>query len=485
MSITSAISSATSGLSTVSRAAQLVSENVSNALTEGYARREIEISSRIVGGQGAGVKVDGIVRVVDQVLLRDRRMADSDLSYQSTRSGFLQAASDMIGVPDDPASLSGQLRAFEAALLEAGSRPDSDTRRSEIVRTCNNLTNKINQASRAVQAERLVADAAIASQVEQLNENLVQLQDINVQIIRFKGAGKDATALEEARQNLIDDIATIVPVRVIPQSNGSVVLYTQNGGTLLEGKARQFEFTPVSTITADMTLASGGLSGLTVDGRPADTSGNLAPMAGGSLAALFEVRDELAVVAQGRLDAFSRDLMERFEDPALDATTAAGAPGLFTDGGAAFDPLDEVGLAGRLEFSAVVDPAQGGELRLLRDGLGAAPGGPIGYADQLYAFADALTAARLPADTQIASSERSATALAADLASRAAADLVDGQRSESFAASRQSSLRDLELQGGVDTDQELQKLLLIEQAYAANARVIQTIDDLIQRLLAI
>ena len=36
---------------------------------------------------------------------------------------------------------------------------------------------------------------------------------------------------------------------------------------------------------------------------------------------------------------------------------------------------------------------------------------------------------------------------------------------------------------GVDTDSELQDLLLIEQAYAANARVIQTVSEMIDRLL--
>ena len=38
---------------------------------------------------------------------------------------------------------------------------------------------------------------------------------------------------------------------------------------------------------------------------------------------------------------------------------------------------------------------------------------------------------------------------------------------------------------GVDTDQELQKLLTIEQSYAANAKLIETIDQMIQSLLRI
>ena len=43
--------------------------------------------------------------------------------------------------------------------------------------------------------------------------------------------------------------------------------------------------------------------------------------------------------------------------------------------------------------------------------------------------------------------------------------------------------REMELSEGVDQDHEMQSLLLIEQTYAANARMIQTLDDLMQTLL--
>ena len=54
------------------------------------------------------------------------------------------------------------------------------------------------------------------------------------------------------------------------------------------------------------------------------------------------------------------------------------------------------------------------------------------------------------------------------------------------ALTRSNTLYDAEIAtSAVDMDQELQSLLLIEQSYAANARVIQTIDEMIQRLLQI
>jgi flagellar hook-associated protein 1 FlgK len=39
------------------------------------------------------------------------------------------------------------------------------------------------------------------------------------------------------------------------------------------------------------------------------------------------------------------------------------------------------------------------------------------------------------------------------------------------------------LASGVDTDQELQTLLQVERMYAANAKVMQTVDTLITTLL--
>lgn len=42
-----------------------------------------------------------------------------------------------------------------------------------------------------------------------------------------------------------------------------------------------------------------------------------------------------------------------------------------------------------------------------------------------------------------------------------------------------------ELSLGVDTDEEMATLLLVEQAYAANARVIEVADQMTSRILEI
>jgi flagellar hook-associated protein 1 len=77
MSISGALSSSLSGLTAAARAAEVVSSNIANARTEGYGRREVQLSARSVGGTGQGVQVDAVRRMVDLVLLTDRRIAQS------------------------------------------------------------------------------------------------------------------------------------------------------------------------------------------------------------------------------------------------------------------------------------------------------------------------------------------------------------------------------------------------------------------------
>ena len=481
MTLSSALNNAITGLAVNARAASLVSNNVANVSTEGYGRRELALSSRFLGG----VQISGVERIIDQGILRDRRLADAALGYASDRSASLARMSDTIGTPDDPVSISGWLRGFESTLIEAGSRPDSDSRLDSAVSAAKSLTRALNVASDDVQAERLAAEKAISADVTLLNTSLGQVEQMNQQIVALNIAGEDVTALLDERQLIVDRISKIVPVREITRADGFISLYTEGGAILLDDFAKEVGFTPVGFITADMTLASGALSGLTLDGIPAATSGNYAPLGGGTLAAAFDIRDDTGPEVQARLDTVARDLIERFADPALDATLGPTDPGLFTDGGAAFDPLLEEGLAGRIEVNAIVDPDQGGVVWRLRDGLGAAAPGDVGNGALLYGYLDALDDSRAPSSTSLGTTSRSFYDLVADLTSYTARDLAASEDTESFAAARQESLKTLELQDGVDTDYELQKLLLIEEAYAANAQVISVVNDMLDQLQAI
>ena len=485
MSISASLSNALTGLAAASRSAQVVSSNVSNALTEGYARRQIDLSPRYVDGSGAGVQIDGISRIVDETLLREKRLSAAATGNANVAYDFNSEILNLIGAPDTAGSLSSRVTGFETALLEAASRPDSEARLNGVLIAAQSLTGKLNEVSDGVQALREDADGRIEREIAGLNTALEQISELNGQILRAKANDQDYPALLDQRQKLIDDISELVPIRQIPRENDTVALYTIGGALLLDIEPAEFGFEARAPITPDMTLASGALSGLTINGTPVLTSGTGSAIAGGVLAGLFSVRDEFAVAVQDNVDEVARDLVVRFESPALDPSLLAGDPGLFTDSGAALNPADLTGLAGRLEVNALVDPAQGGATWRLRDGIGAVAPGSVGDATLLEAKLAILGEARAPVGGSFSGAGKSAAGFAASLTSLAGQSVLGSSTRLSFEVARFEGLEETFLANGVDTDQEMQNLLLIEQAYAANARVIQTADEMLQILMGL
>lgn len=234
-----------------------MSSNVSNALTEGYARRELNLSPQSVGGTGAGVRIDGVTRVVDRALLTDRRLADADAGNARLRSGFLGRIERLTGTPEENGSLSARLASFESALIQASGHPDSQARLQAVTDAAKGLAGHLNMLSGAIQQERMSADAGIAAQVRTLNESLGHIDRLNAEILAQTTAGHDATALMDQRQTLVDRVAGIVPVREVVRDNDQITLYTTGGAILLEGNPAVIGFAAAGVITPDMTIGSG------------------------------------------------------------------------------------------------------------------------------------------------------------------------------------------------------------------------------------
>jgi flagellar hook-associated protein 1 FlgK len=484
MGLTTTLANALSGLNAATRSADVVSQNVANARTPGFARREINLSAQSLGGQGAGVTVDGVTRALDRFLLADRRLADADAGGAGVRAGFLALAERALGQPGDGGSLSALVAEFDAALVQAAARPDSQAGLQQVLRAADHLARAFNSLDATLQQARSSADDTITGLVDELNQTLTRIDALNADILAQRASGHDATALMDQRQRLVDRAAEIVPVREVQRDHDQIALFTTGGAILLEGNPALVGFAPAGVITADMTLASGALSGLTVNGQIVP-SGPAGVLGGGELGAQFAIRDQLAPDIQTQVDALARNLMERFAAPGLDTTLATGLPGLFSDAGGAFDPLAEAGLSGRLRISPLADPAQGGALWRLRDGLGATGPGNVGSAILLDALHDALTQPLTPASGSFIGAQRSFAGLAADVLSQVGGARLDQDAALTHASARRTALTELQLRDGVDADAEMQNLLLVEQAFAANARVIQTVDDLINTLIGL
>ncbi|WP_299026946.1 flagellar hook-associated protein FlgK [uncultured Sulfitobacter sp.] len=477
MSITGAMNAAISGMRAAARGSEIVSNNISNALTPSYGKRGLELSALSYGATG-GVRIDGITRHMNEGVAADRRLADAAQQNTQAAVSFFRQLEDIAGLAGDSSGLGGRLAAFEESLITAASRPDAVERLGNTVTNAQWLVDGIGNAARDIQEMRTRADTEIAQDVQTLNTALQQVEQLNAQINTTRSRNGDSPALLDQRQAVLDTIGAIVPINVVPRDNGTVAIYSEGGAVLLDITAAEIGFEQQNIVTEFQTVDAGTLSGLTLNGQDVRTSA----LGGGRLGGNFAVRDTYSVQAQAQLDALARDLVERFADPAVDPTRGAGDPGLFTDAGAAFDPLNEVGLSTRLSLNAAVDPEVGGEVTRLRDGLGAVVAGPAGDATLLNSLRTALDTARAPASGGFGTGARSAADLFSSFSSALATTRSNAEQDLSFSSARLTELTGLQMSEGVDTDQELQNLLLIERAYAANARVIQAADAMLETL---
>lgn len=488
MSLASALNNAFTGLKANTRAANLVSTNVANATTESYGRRTLALSSAT-----GGVRVDGVVRNVDPVLVADRWVSDADTGFGSDIFSFATSLETQVGDGAEPGSLVGRVVAFENALLNASVNPAARQRLETVAETADRLAQTLNSLSAEVQDTRARADAAIDRQVATLNKTMGQIEKINDAIKKAMVTRTDVSSLMDERQRLVDSVSEIVPLRVVERDRGEIALFSRGGATLLDGSASVIGFTPTQLITPDMTLG-GPLSGLTLNGAAVD-SGVDGMFGGGTLAAQFDIRDNRAPARQAELDGIARELMQRLDNNTADPTIALGDAGLFRDstgpinGGtgnyAAFDPANEVGIAGRIMLHAEqVRPGDGSSWRL-RDGIYATAQGEVGDATVLQGIDTALSAVVPPQSAVFGTVVKDFVSLVSDFSSSVASDRVRAEGEQTFLATRNTALRELELARGVDTDQELQRLIQIEQHYAANAEVMSTVDNLIERLLNI
>jgi flagellar hook-associated protein 1 len=480
VSISSAINAARSGLLITGLRADTAATNVANASTPGYVRRAVGISETLLGGQTAGVHSTGIVRGDNASLTLARRAMSSDLAQSNLLSANWQSISSRIGDSLDGVGLFSKLAAFESALTRASATPESTSEAAALLSAAKGVASEFNQLSDFVTKSRSDADREIATGVETVNAALRKVQDLNTRIASSNRTTSQAAALFDERQRVLDSIAEFMPIETVERHSGTIDVLTPEGVYLLTGTPREISFTPSVAFGPNQTLASGSLSGLTV-GDIVITPGatTYSAVSGGAFAALFQLRDQDLPALSAQLDTIAGDLAARLSDDAVDPTKAPGAPGLFVD----LDPSAGNGLAGRLAVNAAADPAQGGALWRLRDGLGSATQGPPGNNTILSAMLGALTDVRSINANGILGSF-SSTEMAAHLSSLTGQARVSQDAVNTSVQAQFGILVEAEQSGnGVNIDDEMQDLLLIEQAYAANARVIEVASQMLNRLM--
>lgn len=480
MSLSSAINAARSGLQVSSLRAETVAANVSNASTPGYVRRSITLSETMLGGTSAGVRSDGVSRVNDTAIKTERRELTSDMAQASVLASAWKSISARIGDTADGNGLFKIFSGFETALSSAVATPESTSAAANVLQLARRITDELNSLSGMITTQRAEADREIANGIDVVNSALKKIEDLNSRLGSINRASGEAAALMDDRQRELDTIAEYLPIQTVERDHGAIDILTTEGVFLLAGRAREIQFSPSAAFGPNESLADGDLSGMTVDGVTLTPgAASFGAVSGGLFGALFTLRDQELPGLSQQLDTIASELISRLSSDTIDPTKTPGDPGLFID----TDTAGGAGLAGRISINAAVDPGQGGALWRLRDGIGAATPGAPGNQSILKGLSDAFTAVKTVGATGFQGTF-SSTEMAAQIATYAGQARIYNESVLSSTQTQYNILIEAEQsETGVDIDSQLQDLMLIEQAYAANARVIEIAGQMINTLM--
>lgn len=477
MGLTVALGNALSGLRATETSLDAVSRNVANAGVEGYARRRVSA----VESLPHGVRMSDVQRMLDTVLQRQMRNeagAEAKANVRATYLGRLDAA---FGEPGGAASLDTLLNGFTAALQTLAGEPGNRVMRDTVVQNGKALAAGLNEASTSVQGLRADTEIQISEDVDEANATLSGIAAVERDLSLVAGGNARADLLDQ-RDRLVDRLSQLLDIKVTPRGDQGISIFTAGGVALFNGAASQLRFDPKGAIGPDALYnrdpAQSGVGQLLVldpnNGVVDITSGALR---GGEIAGLLSLRDADLPALQGSLDSIAAGLAEALqENPA--------APPVFVDRGNGVGVLPYAGGAQFTGFSAriTLNPVLAADSSQLIGGEGSK------RPQQM------LTAIQ---ETRRSFSHDPAQGAGATFSGPLDAFLrrvLDGQASNAVSAKTSAEGQKVVLNSlqarfsetsGVSVDEELARLTELQNAYAANARIVSAVNSMFEALMNI
>lgn len=494
MSLSSAISTAQSIFSNTGLQASALSKNIENANNPDYARR---VGTLTVDSNGAQKLV--IERTYDNGLVKQVMHSTADAAGQDVLQQKLQGIKSLLGGNDYETAPSTYLKTLRDNLQAYATKPNESTLAATVVSSAKDVANSLNGISTEIQSMRGTIDREISDLIEKLNGLLKQFTDVNGAIKSGTALGKDVNNELDMRERYLKQISEIVGVRSFVRDNNDMALYTTDGTMLFDAGAREISFVPQPAYDAT-TIGNP----VVIDGQKvsAGESGN--STAQGKLQALLQMRDDIIPTYQNQLDETARGMVELFQQEDQTGGGANPIPGLFTwTGYAAGDLIPATGtltpgLSAVLKVNDTLVKSLAGDPTLLRDGgydvdgLGLATAAYLGntndeagYSDLLDGYVAGFEAERdfdpdamIDARTSIGEYATASVGWLEQLISESAAAMENKDAQLTRVSEALSNTT------GVSLDEEMSLMLDLEQSYKASSKLVSTVDEMIQALLA-
>jgi flagellar hook-associated protein 1 len=507
MSLDVALIAARSGLGLINRQLSQSAADIANAGTPGYTDKRVEGRALVAEGRGYGVRTLTAQRAVDEALLMRMEAARASRSGAELREELLGRVELAHGAIEGGNSLGDLVGKLRNGLLELRDSPAELSRQFASLGAAEDVAWRFREVAGAIGEARQAAQDEIVRGVEILNGSLSQVARLTAEIRSGISLGQSVADLEDQRDVQIAKLSEVIEVRALRRDDGQITLFTRGGLLLpLEKNGAPFSTSPANP-GPPMYYGppAGVLPGVMLNGLDVT-----AQLTGGRISAAIELRDATLPRMQAELDIAANQLAHRLEQQGLR---------LFTDGaGTVPDPTQPYTTSGALGFAALirVNPAVVASPALLRDGTHAVTGsptgptaftpnpttGPAGFTTLLdrvathafgpevqagVAHAAFATTALGPNGLLVSTlgNPRTIEAFAAQLVAQQTGERAAAAQSREQAGALFTSLEErFQKSAGIDVDQEMAAMVQLQNAYAANARILSAVQQMYDQLFA-
>jgi len=445
-------------LSAQQTAIDVTGHNIANVNTDGYSRQRAtlvtnEPASSSSGQMGTGVKVGEIKRIHDRFLGHQITAENQNLGRWEAQKGGLQQLEMVL---DDSAGygLSEPMGAFWDAWQDLSNNASGATERLVLSAKGQALATTFNTLYSDLKGLQADVDANIEGIVIEINRITDQIADLNKQIAQIEDKAQNANDLRDKRDLLLNELAYMVDVTSSEASDGSVTVALSSGRPLVQND-RSWNLSTEDNASGfeDIMWHDGG-------GNAEDISNTIS---GGNLKGWIELRDVLIPGYLTSLDALANKIAEAVNSLHVEGFGLDGSTGnQFFNGTSASD--------------MAVNPNVVADVNLIA-AAGSASGLP-GDNTMAIAIANVQNEFTMAGDTT--TFDGFYNAMISDLGT-VVQEAVSRFDDETAMVDQLRSYR--ESVSGVSLDEEMVNLIQFQYAYEAAARLIATVDELMQTII--
>jgi len=345
LSLNGIVATALSALQTNSAALNVISNNVANINTQGYAQRTINEQTLTAGGQLEGVDIADVQRVVNQFLQQEQLYAGAGSSQYSAQTNVYSQLNAVLGQPSDSTSLSSQLDAISTALGSASLSPNASASQQSVLSAFQQTASTISNLSTQITGLQGQVDQQISSSVGTVNGLISQIYSLNQQIQTASASGDTSSGLLDQRDLAIQNLSQLIGVHISQQSNGDVSVSTEDGVNLVGSTYAQLSYSGGASNGSYGPITLQNINPVT--SAATGPAQNLDPHLGsGSLEGLVQMRDGSLANFQQELGRFAQQTANAYNAQS-NANTAYPPPQSLTGRDTGLVSTDSLGFTGQ------------------------------------------------------------------------------------------------------------------------------------------